>query len=299
MLLKQMKYFVVVVECHSFTKAAEKCYISQSAISQQIRLLEEELGVSLIQREKRSFSLTLAGEYFYRHSLGIIDEIERMTNETIQLGQYDDLHLTIGLLKNFRKEEIRCAISKFSELYPEVSLEIKNGTHEELYDLLRFNQADIVLNDHRRAFSDLYVNFELVTCLCYVELSNKNPLSKLTYVTMEDLRRLPCILITSVSQQAHESEYYQKTLGYGGTFLFVDDIESAKLMVAANKGFLPVDDLSQGENYSAIVRLPLMRNHQQMTRNYCLFWKKEKSGYYVEEFAHLLKDIFSKEGIKE
>ncbi|HIR98069.1 MAG TPA: LysR family transcriptional regulator, partial [Candidatus Merdisoma faecalis] len=50
MLLRQMKYFAAVVECGSFTEAAEQCYISQSAISQQIRTLEKELGVELLHR---------------------------------------------------------------------------------------------------------------------------------------------------------------------------------------------------------------------------------------------------------
>lgn len=53
MLLRQIKYFVTVVECNSFTQAAEKCFISQSAISQQIRALENDIGVELLQRENR------------------------------------------------------------------------------------------------------------------------------------------------------------------------------------------------------------------------------------------------------
>ena len=56
-----MKYFTAVVDCNSFTEAAEQCYISQSAISQQIRALEKDLGVELIHRENRRFSLTPAG----------------------------------------------------------------------------------------------------------------------------------------------------------------------------------------------------------------------------------------------
>lgn len=48
MLLRQMKYFSAVVDCNSFTEAAEQCYISQSAISQQIQALERNLGVLLI-----------------------------------------------------------------------------------------------------------------------------------------------------------------------------------------------------------------------------------------------------------
>ena len=53
MLFRQMKYFAAVVECSSFTEAAERCYISQSAISQQIRSLEKELGVDLILNDQR------------------------------------------------------------------------------------------------------------------------------------------------------------------------------------------------------------------------------------------------------
>ena len=60
MLLRQMKYFTTIVDCNSFTEAAEQCYISQSAISQQIQALEKELGVELIHRENRRFSLTPA-----------------------------------------------------------------------------------------------------------------------------------------------------------------------------------------------------------------------------------------------
>ena len=74
MLLKQMKYFVSIVENNSFTEAAEKYFVSQSAISQQIKSLEMELGVELILRGNRSFTLTSAGEYFYRQSLIILDE---------------------------------------------------------------------------------------------------------------------------------------------------------------------------------------------------------------------------------
>ena len=71
MLLRQIKYFCTIVEEGSFTEAAEKCFISQSAISQQIQSLEKELGVKLIKRENRRFSLTHAGEYRIRLAAGL------------------------------------------------------------------------------------------------------------------------------------------------------------------------------------------------------------------------------------
>lgn len=70
MLFRQMKYFIAVVERGSFTEAAEQCYISQSAVSQQIRALEKELGVELLHRENRRFTLTPAGEYFIARAKG-------------------------------------------------------------------------------------------------------------------------------------------------------------------------------------------------------------------------------------
>ncbi|MBP3797351.1 MAG: LysR family transcriptional regulator [Ruminococcus sp.] len=71
-MLKQIRYFQSVVKLGSFTEAAEEHYISQSAISQQIKALEDELGVKLLERKKRSFTLTEAGEYFYRKSLVLV-----------------------------------------------------------------------------------------------------------------------------------------------------------------------------------------------------------------------------------
>lgn len=68
-MIKQIRYFQAVVRCNSFTEAAEECFISQSAISQQIQALENELGVKLLTRKNRKFSLTPAGEYFYQKSL--------------------------------------------------------------------------------------------------------------------------------------------------------------------------------------------------------------------------------------
>lgn len=57
--MRQIKYFCTIVEEGSFTEAAEKCFISQSAISQQIQSLEKELGVKLIKRENRRFLLRM------------------------------------------------------------------------------------------------------------------------------------------------------------------------------------------------------------------------------------------------
>lgn len=292
MLFRQMKYFISVVECNSFTEAAEQCYISQSAISQQIRSLEKELGVELIHRENRRFTLTPAGEYFYEQSKGILNEVEDIRRETFRIGKDKEMELKIGYLRCYSGQELHQAVAEFSRLYPEVSIHIVNGTHEELYDLLRFGGADLVLTDQRRAFSDKYANFQLLKCGCYAELSVRSPLAEQESVTMEELKRQACILISSREQQNIEEDYYKNTLGFGGRFLFAENLEEGRLMVAGNRGFLPVERVGTLPPCgTGVKRLPIMERGQQLKRNYCLFWVKEKASYYIEEFAEILRKL--------
>ena len=296
MLLRQIKYFVTVVDCNSFTEAAERLFISQSAISQQIQALEKELGVQLIIRQNRRFSLTPAGEYFYRRGKGLLDEADEICRETIRIGQDDESTLRIGYLRCYSGQELYQAVAEFSRLYPEVSIHIVNGTHEELYDLLRFGGVDVILSDQRRAFSEEYVNFQLLSCGCYAELSVQNPLSAEQSVQLEELKRLPCILISSREQQNVEQDYYKNTLGFGGSFLFAENLEEGRLMVVGGRGFLPIESIGTLPPVGASIRrLPVCRGDRQIFRNYCLFWNKEHGNYYIEEFAGLLKNLIRRQ----
>ena len=74
----QLKYFVAAAESRSFTKAAEQLYISQTAITQQMQLLEESLGCALFDRSTRPVSLTPAGKIFLGEARAILD---RMSTE--------------------------------------------------------------------------------------------------------------------------------------------------------------------------------------------------------------------------
>lgn len=296
MMEKQMNYFVAVVECHSFTEAAEACFISQSAISQQIRALEGELGAQLLIRENRTFHLTAAGEYFYGQCKILLKELQAVKEETKRLADDAELQLSIGYLKNYGGHEVHEAVREFTRTYPEVSIHIVNGNHEKLYELLRTGQVDLVLNDQRRAFSDEYVNFELAPCDCYIELSARNSLAKKKWLTRSDLKKLPCILIATEDQQKNEQGYYEITLGFGSTYLFADNLEEGRMLVLGNRGFMPVEGSKERTAAEeAIARLPLYQGNKPIQRKYCAFWKKDNSGYYVEEFATILKKSFNNE----
>lgn len=292
-MIRQIRYFQSVIRNNSFSEAAEECHISQSAISQQVQALERELGFDLLERNNRKFSLTPAGEHFYKKSLVLIADYERMCQEARRLAIADQATLTIGYLRCYSGQEFHLALGEFSAKYPDVAVGIEYGNHEELYGLLQTGGVDIVLNDQRRAFSDQYVNLILTVGSEYIEISSHNPIASLPSATPQDLKNVPCILVSSKEQQENEQEYYQGVVGFQGEFLYAENLEEARLLVIGGKGFMPVEGAKQAGNFgSSISRIPLYRGGEQITRNYCAFWKKDNSGYYVEEFAKMLKRQF-------
>ena len=292
-MIRQIRYFQSVVRNNSFSEAAQECHISQSAISQQIQALERELGFYLLERKNRRFILTPAGEYFYKKSLVLVADYEQMCREAGKLAKDDKATLVIGYLRCYSGQEFHLALEEFSAKYPDVSVKIEYGNHEELYELLRTGGVDLVLNDQRRAFSDQYVNLILTVGKEYIEISSRNLIALLPSVTPQELKNVPCILVASKEQRENEQEYYQGVVGFQGDFLYAENLEEARLMVIGGQGFMPVEGVKRAENFgSSISRIPLFRGDSQITRNYCAFWKQENSDYYIEEFADILKRQF-------
>lgn len=294
MLLKQIEYFVSIVEEDSFTEAAEKMYISQSAISQAVAALEKELDTKLIIRKNRSFSLTPAGQFFYRKGKKILLELNELHDETIRIGKEEEGELCIGYLNLYAGPELYETIAEFVALYPDISISTVSGTHEELYNGLSSGSINLVLNDQRRAFSDDYENIELANAGCMIEISERQLSDEITKFDISELPKLSCILVASKEHQAGEEEYYRNVLGFSGDFIFAKSLEEARLMVVGNRGFLVIEAIGKlPAPQGTIKRLPLYRGKRRLTRKYCLFWQKKRANYYVEEFAENFKKRFT------
>ena len=210
--------------------------------------------------------------------------VVRLVQDCVRISRKDHAELRIGYLKSYAGHAIQTVAAYFSEQYPDVSVHIVGGSHEDLYDALRRSEVDLVMSDQRRAFSDEYVN-------CCIEIASRNPISALETVTPEDLKNTPCILVASKNQQKTEAGYYSDIFGFHGDFLFADNTDEARLMVVQNNGFMPIDEGSMPPG-NVTARIPLCRKDSPITRHYCAFWKTDNSGYYVEEFADILKAVF-------
>ncbi len=293
MMLRQIQHFQAIVQQNSFTEAAELCHISQSGISRSIQALEDEIGAKLIVRKNRSFELTEAGEHFYKKSLILTADLEQICRETLRISRKDAAELRLGILSTYSGDEFNRAVAAFSEKYPKVDIKVTSGNHEDLYGGLVADRIDLSLHDQRRAFHDAYENLVLAETVCYVEVATHSPLAKLDRVSVEKLKNIPCVLVASNEQQEEEQRFYHDIIGFQGEFLFTESLHEARMLVVTGRGVMPVEGIGDESFFGATIkRLPLLRGKTQITRKYCAFWKKDNSGYYVEEFADILKSMF-------
>ena len=169
--------------------------------------------------------------------------------------------------------------------------------HEELYDLLRFDGVDVKINEQRRAFSQAYENLPLAYRPTVAEVCAHGGLRGRTSLSLEEARALPSILVTSPQQEEHERDYYHTTLGFGARFLSAPTLEAARLLVAANRGILPLEGVEPGHSEDGTAwRVPLLQNGQPLRRLYCAIWKKENTHPSLPLFAELLQTAFSSQG---
>lgn len=172
-----MKYFLTVADCKSFSEAAEQCFISQSAISQQIKVLEAELGVELIQRSNRRFALTPAGEYFYCRCRKIVAEAESLKAQLQQIENKNSRPLRLGCLRGYNIRGLCRAMNAYLEKNPGASLQVVYGGHDELMEMLATKKLDLAINDLRGASeSQNFASLHIETADILIAVSNLLPL---------------------------------------------------------------------------------------------------------------------------
>ncbi|HEY2436702.1 MAG TPA: LysR family transcriptional regulator, partial [Solirubrobacteraceae bacterium] len=139
----QLRYLVALAEEGSFTRAAESEHIAQPAVSQQIRRLEDELGLALVERTTRRVSLTEAGELLVVRARRIMAEIEAAEIELQALrGMYAG-HVTLGAMHTMGPVDVSLALALFAARHPNVQLTVREHASEEMAGMLRADELDL------------------------------------------------------------------------------------------------------------------------------------------------------------
>ncbi|MCL1886649.1 MAG: LysR substrate-binding domain-containing protein [Betaproteobacteria bacterium] len=134
--LRQLRYFCAIAEEGHISKAAERLHISQPPLSLQLKLLEEELGVKLIERNTRHLRLTQAGHTFYQRASQILDMVSTTAEEVRNMERGIHGVLSIGSLPAIGGLYVPDRIKMFNEKYPHVRFNWREGNTYRMLELL-------------------------------------------------------------------------------------------------------------------------------------------------------------------
>jgi DNA-binding transcriptional LysR family regulator len=141
--LRQLRYLLAVAEERHFTRAAAREHIAQPALSQQIRRLEDELGIPLVQRTTRRVALTDAGELLVARARRILAEVDAAQTEMQGLRGIHSGRVTVGAIHTMGPVDVSLALAIFHERYPGVELTVREHSSEELAEMLRVDELDL------------------------------------------------------------------------------------------------------------------------------------------------------------
>lgn len=149
MKIRQLEYFMHVVNTLNITHAAEHANVSQPALSRQLQLLEDELGTRLLERRPRGVALTPAGLRLADHVRTLMQNVDLIKEDIIAAETIPTGTLRISSAYSLRGLLVADVVAEFHRRYPHVSLEIQEGTSVNVRELLVTQRVDLALySDH-------------------------------------------------------------------------------------------------------------------------------------------------------
>jgi len=160
--IRQLRYFIAIAEERKISAAAKKLHIAQPPLSQQLKNLERELGVKLVERAGKELELTEAGHILYKHALKITQALEESQIEVKEMRNGSRGKLTIGV-NTLSHEQLPSLLHQFKQEYPNITYKIQQNESAQLCKLVKervIELAIIRLPLELDEFSVLYLHAE-------------------------------------------------------------------------------------------------------------------------------------------
>ncbi|MCM3339571.1 LysR family transcriptional regulator [Paenibacillus sp. MER TA 81-3] len=189
--IRQLRYFIAIAEERQITAAANRLHIAQPPLSQQLKQMETELGVTLVLRNGRALELTEAGRSLYRHALHITKRMDESAAEVKEIGNGLRGQLTIGVntLSNVR---LPALLRSFRTTYPNITYSIRQNESAQLCSMVKERTLELAIVWLPLELSDFTVLHLPAEPFYYI--TSDPPASNSASVTFEDIAHRPLIL---------------------------------------------------------------------------------------------------------
>lgn len=232
--LRQLKYFVIIAEELHFGNAANKLFVSQSALSQQIQLLENEIGIELFVRIKRKqlrkVELTEAGIAFLLDAKKILQLSQKAVENARRIGLHQEI-IRLGVYKMLLKEKIIEVISLFSKHFPTVEMKIiELPTYQSVQDYLMNENIDLgltllpLMDEKLTAKTTQQGHLKVI-------MSINHPLAKENMLKLSDLKNEKWVEICKPLHPFYdEIEYACQSAGFNRIPNIIQEVSSLELL---------------------------------------------------------------------
>lgn len=212
---RQLRYFVKVAELRSFSEASKALFISQSTLSQQIKQLEEELGVELLVRDSRHVSMSDYGEQYLPYAKQVLKDVDTSAERMNDVRQLKIGTLNVGATYTFCPL-LADTVRDYMKKYPGIKLKIYCRSMENLMEMLEHGQLDMALSyKPLQSYDDIDSHILFNSNLCVIA-GKDNPVAKKERIRLAELENLPLVLPAKGLQARNAFD----SLLYGQNFKF-------------------------------------------------------------------------------
>lgn len=254
--ISQLQYFQAVARVRHFTKAAEACAVSQSALSRSIAKLEEELGVRLFARRSRHVELTQAGEHFLYHVDRVLRELAEAKRELTHQETKGGGTVNVSFFHSFGGYLLPMLLAEFHAQYPEIRIKLNQHNSKFLMQQVESGKTDLCLCSTMTTAENIAWMY-LWSEELFVAVPKDHPLAQRGSVTLRDVEAEPLITLKpnyslrTLVDQSFELAHSHPQIIFEG-----DDVNTLASLVAAKLGVSIIPNIP-GVEHLGIVYLPI------------------------------------------
>ena len=296
MTIRQLEYFLSAARTLSFTKTAQAFYNSQSAITQQIKSLEEELDVKLFWRNNNQIRLTPVGELFVPEADAIVSRLREAQEKLHAARDGMTGSLSIGYLQSVEMTQFPGSIQEFSEDYPGIQMNLHRDNAMALHDDFMDGKYDLIFSiDNEVLQYPGAGRVELEQFPFYVVVRPNHPFARRRQVSQEDLLYEKLIVHESFRSLADSQhvrvEKYLTEENMKNITKTENEVETILIMVASGLGIavLPEFDIRTPQISLNLRYIPLDTNGYQETLS--IFYAKESDNPLVPLFLERIRIV--------
>ncbi len=242
--LRQLQYFIAVAEEGTVSGAAQSLSISQSAVTEAIKELESDLGVTLFERHRRGLTITHKGHQFYRHANRILADVQDARRSFLREDAAPPSHLSLGVTSMVAGYVLSDLLARFRRAYPGVDVSAIEDNGDYLEHLLIGGELDVAvmvisnLRDRNALQAEI---FETSPYRLWLPLGHR--LAAAESIALSDLSSEPLIMLT-VDETEENTGKLLSALGAKPHVAFrTRSVEAVRSLVATGAGIALLPDL--------------------------------------------------------